>query len=392
MRRQSYFRTCGSCKQYNTFYAWCQTCDPKTIIQGWSNSDVIDNLVKDCIKEFQREAIMHDEVIEWIPFDRLKEIKYIAEGGYGSVFSAIWLDGMRVTEYTDGNWVRSRKESSTVALKTWHNAQDPSECLKEFKNHMQYRLMGSELEIYGLTKSTKDNELLKLKAGDYLMVLQFADSGSLNKFLKNKFKELTGNILQNKIGETIFSYIADLGLSKKIEADVDEAEENNEIYGVLPYVAPEVLVGKKYTRAADIYGLGIMMAEMSSGQRPFDGHEFNTSLAVKIIRGLRPDFAHGTPTCYIRLAKKYIDQDPQKRPTANEISSKLYHLWCFLHYTNKFDKLGIKEKFLSADKFIEKLPIIERKHQDSMYTSKIINTRQIKDSKQLDLKISDISS
>jgi serine/threonine protein kinase len=261
--------------------------------------------------------------------------------------------------------------------------------------------MGSELEIYGLTKSTKDND--KLKAGDYLMVLQFADSGSLNKFLEKKFKELTwkdklsqlidilndlvkfhkagythsdfhsGNILQNKIGETIFSYIADLGLSKKIEDN-----QSKEIHGVLPYVAPEVLDGKKYTPASDIYGLGIMMAEMSSGQRPFDGHKFNTSLAVKIIRGLRPDFAPGTPACYIRLAKKCIDQDPQKRPTANEISSKLYHLWCFLYYTEKFDKLGIKEKFLSADKFIEKLPIIERKHQDSIYTSKIINTRQIK--------------
>src|SRR5207253_8822082 len=70
----------------------------------------------------------------------------------------------------------------------------------------------------------------------------------------------SGNILQNKIGGSIFSYIADLGLSKKIEAD--EVEENNEIYGVLPYVAPEILDGKKYTPAADIYGLGVIMAEM----------------------------------------------------------------------------------------------------------------------------------
>ncbi|RIB15675.1 kinase-like domain-containing protein, partial [Gigaspora rosea] len=242
---QSYYGTCKSCKQHNTFYDWCQTCDPKTITQGWSNSVFVDDIVKNCIKEFQSKAIMHDDVIEWIPFAKLDKIEKIGEGGFGSVYSAIWLDGIRVTKYNNNKWVRSRENPSKVALKTLSNPHDLSKCLKEFKNHTQCRLMGSELAIYGLTKSTKKIE--DLEGGVYLMVLQFADSGSLNKFLENKFKELTwerklsqlidisndlvkihkagythsdfhsGNILQNKIDGSIFSYIADLGLSKKIE-------------------------------------------------------------------------------------------------------------------------------------------------------------------------------
>ncbi len=50
-------------------------------------------------------------------------------------------------------------------------------------------------------------------------------------------------------------YISDLGLSKP----ADKPSETNEIYGVLPYIAPEFLHGKLYTKAADIYSFGIIM-------------------------------------------------------------------------------------------------------------------------------------
>ncbi|RIB01798.1 kinase-like domain-containing protein [Gigaspora rosea] len=337
--RNSFYGKCQNCKQYNTFYAWYQLCDPKITVKGWtstSRNDVIDK----CIKGFQRKAIMYDDVIEWIPFDRLKDVKYIATGGFGSVFSAIWLDGMRVTEHL-------------------------SECLKEFENHMQCKLMGSELMIYGLTKSTNNDNKLGPKADDYLMVLQFADSGNL----------YNGNILQNKIDSTaIRSYIADLGLSKKIEDHIPTGT----LFGVMPYVAPEVLSDKNYTTAADVYGLGIIMAEMSTGQRHCDGLQFDNNLTFKIIDGLRPEFAPGTPVCYVKLAEKCMDQDLQKRPTANEISLKLFRLWGLLYYSDMSDnKLHIKEKFLDADKKIKELPNIIRKHPDSMYTSKPINTKEL---------------
>src|ERR1043165_9916934 len=94
----------------------------------------------------------------------------------------------------------------------------------------------------------------------------------------------SGNILQDKsISKNMQSYISDLGLSKK----ENENDSNSNIYGVIPYVAPEVLSDKKLTQAADIYGFGVIMSEMSTGQRPFDGHEFNIGLAIKICEGLR---------------------------------------------------------------------------------------------------------
>ncbi|PKK72576.1 kinase-like protein, partial [Rhizophagus irregularis] len=41
------------------------------------------------------------------------------------------------------------------------------------------------------------------------------------------------------------------------------SNSRKEIYGVLPYIAPEVLQGKEYTKSSDIYSLGIIMWELS---------------------------------------------------------------------------------------------------------------------------------
>ncbi|CAI2199823.1 11762_t:CDS:1, partial [Funneliformis geosporum] len=60
----------------------------------------------------------------------------------------------------------------------------------------------------------------------------------------------SGNILiyQYENNNTKYIRIGDLGLSKSAtEADV------NETYGIIPYVAPEVLQGQKDTEKSDIY-------------------------------------------------------------------------------------------------------------------------------------------
>ncbi|POG73005.1 kinase-like domain-containing protein, partial [Rhizophagus irregularis DAOM 181602=DAOM 197198] len=44
------------------------------------------------------------------------------------------------------------------------------------------------------------------------------------------------------------------------------------IYGNLPYIAPEVIIGKEYTFKSDIYSIAMLMWEISSGQPPFVNH------------------------------------------------------------------------------------------------------------------------
>jgi len=172
-------------------------------------------------------------------------------------------------------------------------------------------------------------------------VLKYADETSLRNYLKSKFKKLKWknkiNILEqisyglnivhkeNLIHQDLHSgnilvkkdkfMIADLGLS--IPADKTSMGKN--MFGVLPYVAPEVLVGQPYTQKSDVYSFGVLMSEISTGQPPFKECSHSDELAMNICNGLRPSFSNNTPRIYIELASRCMDADPRKRPTSEEI-------------------------------------------------------------------------
>ncbi|RIB25740.1 hypothetical protein C2G38_2066781 [Gigaspora rosea] len=394
-KRNSVNGICEHCKRYNTSPAWCYLCDPPKIVQEISG----DNKIDDCIKEFQLKATTFENVIEWIPFNRLENIKLIGKGGFGTVYSSIWLDGKRMVEGDDSlGYVRRRKKPFEVALKTLTGSQtSSSKFLNEFKNHMQCRLEGSALEVYGLTQNTE--------SGQYIMVFQYANRGNLYEFLVKNFRDLewqkklkhlaeisydlsrihkaglihgdfhSGNILLNQvINGNINSYISDLGLSRK-----QDDHDSKGVYGVIPYIAPEVLKGLEQTKETDIYSLGVIMAEISTGIRPYEGREFNTELVLAIFDGLRPGFAKGTPNCYIELAKQCMNSNPQKRPNAEAIYSKINRWKTILEAENLTDEkeLDIKKKFIDANSKIKETSTIPISKSQSKYTSTFLSSQSI---------------
>ncbi|CAG8472592.1 4988_t:CDS:1, partial [Cetraspora pellucida] len=112
-------------------------------------------------------------------------------------------------------------------------------------------------------------------------------------------------------------------------------------------------MGQKFTQAADIYSFGVIMTEISTGKRAFDGVPFNIKLSLKICKeDERPEFGDGTPDCYVKLAKRCMDSDPNERPTATIICSKIVH---WLDEMKQKDDNEIKKQFLKADKIIPKV-------------------------------------
>src|SRR5947208_15315605 len=75
----------------------------------------------------------------------------------------------------------------------------------------------------------------------------------------------SGNILYSQFNDSW--RISDLGFC----GPADKSQKS--IYGNLPYIAPEVISGKEYTFASDIYSVGMLMWEISSGQPPFSNYE-----------------------------------------------------------------------------------------------------------------------
>src|SRR6185436_7312163 len=130
----------------------------------------------------------------------------------------------------------------------------------------------------------------------------------------------SGNILNYS---SHLCHITDLGLCKPAN-DQDEKK----IHGVLPYVAPEVLRGKTYTQAADIYSFGILACEILSELQPYHNLPHDEFLALKICQGLRPKFNNvKIPLLLENLIDQCLDADPLKRPTADELFNNLNNWW-----------------------------------------------------------------
>src|SRR5438270_799583 len=123
----------------------------------------------------------------------------------------------------------------------------------------------------------------------------------------------SGNIFFGNNG----AMIGDLGLSKSATS---ESTDNNENYGIIPYMAPEIFQGKKYTEKSDIYSFGMIMWEVMTGRRPFWDRNHDTDLIIDIVDGLRPPIVTNAPGGYIELMKECWNPDPEKRSTA-------YSLW-----------------------------------------------------------------
>lgn len=118
-----------------------------------------------------------------------------------------------------------------------------------------------------------------------------------------------GNLLRNWLYEW---FLSDFGISGLPNMS------SNQVYGNLPYIAPEVLNGKKYTFASDIYSIGMLMYEIATGLPPFNGSKHNSHLVINILDGKRPaipkEHTHITPE-YIILMEKCWNKYPNSRPT-----------------------------------------------------------------------------
>ncbi|KLL04571.1 MAG: hypothetical protein MRERV_17c006 [Mycoplasmataceae bacterium RV_VA103A] len=328
------FGTCYECNQPNTSYEWCQSCNAKHFQQDFgkwtSGNSQIDKFIQKC----QSEATSAWNILEWIPYEKFKNIEHIADGGFGKVYKAEWEGG------SISRWDNEKKEwkryKNTVALKTLSNSQNlDQDFLQELTLYKMFRSSVSKMvPCYGISKDTE---------GSYIMVMKYMWGGNLRECLrKNRELDLkskleflkqiiqglkdihrkhlvhrdfhSGNIIVDEYGR---SSITDLGLSKP----ADE-KDDNQVYGIIPYVAPEVLMGNSYTQAADIYSLGMIMYEIITGIPPFAEQAHDTDLALKIIRGERPQFPKQVkyPQLLIDLIKQCWEQEPDNRPAAREVS------------------------------------------------------------------------
>ncbi|GBB86043.1 hypothetical protein RclHR1_01250006 [Rhizophagus clarus] len=219
------------------------------------------------------DRFISEKKLKWIPYDQFKNVEFLDKGGFVTIYKAIWL--------------KSNNEEKEVALKCLNNLNDKlDEFLNEWNCHEKCL---SSIRIVDLHGFTKNPDTL-----NYMVIMDYANKA---KLIHCDFHD--GNILNHKENdeeaiETDEVYISDLGLCQPIKSSLKKGD----IYGVIPFIAPEVLRGKPYTPASDVYSFSMIMVEITSGV---------------------PLFSNRAHDLQLDLMKKCWNEDPLKRPSASEV-------------------------------------------------------------------------
>ncbi|GBC06537.1 hypothetical protein RclHR1_00690027 [Rhizophagus clarus] len=278
------------------------------------------------------------EWINWIE-DAIKK-KYIKYYEYKSFFNKEVIGSGGFGKIYRANWKNHR---NVLALKSLKDTT-AHKIVYELKIQRELIFHNNIINFYGITIDDQNPG-----SKEYMLVMEYADSGTLRKYLEENTRILTWNdkfkmayqlanavsclhdedivhrdlhscnvlVHQNKIK------LADFGLSKNI----DDPTSSNQAVGVIPYVDPKKFDTSLYSlnKKSDIYSIGVLLWEISSCRPPF-GNEYNQfALPMQISKGLRETPIPNTPKDYERIyTGKYCwKHEPDDRPTIHDVVTKL---------------------------------------------------------------------
>ena len=144
------------------------------------------------------------------------------------------------------------------------------------------------------------------------------------------------NIMVGKDGRV---KILDFGLAKQRD-DLIHSQSHNpraqqpitqdgQLLGTIPYMSPEQIQGEPADHRSDIFSLGIILFEMATGRRPFQGKTWG-DMASAILRDQPPSVTSVNvllPRHLGRIIRHCLEKDPERRfQTALDLRNELEEL------------------------------------------------------------------
>jgi TolB-like protein/predicted Ser/Thr protein kinase len=101
------------------------------------------------------------------------------------------------------------------------------------------------------------------------------------------------------------------------------------VMGTVPYMAPEQIAGRALDHRTDIFSLGVVLHEMATGRRPFEGTS-SAEVASAILRDVPPsvtDVRANLPADLARIIRRCLEKDPRHRvQTARDVGNEFRDL------------------------------------------------------------------
>ncbi|CAG8711346.1 11553_t:CDS:2 [Racocetra fulgida] len=206
--------------------------------------------------------------MEWIPFDQFKDLKPLAKGG-------------SILDFNESKQEFVYQGPQKVALKSLNNSTDPTEeFFDEAKRFIQIR-SGDIVNAYGISKIEIPGNC------NFAIVMNYFEEGNLRDYLKKNHMILSledrvfaiwricfvlldvhkqnlihcdlhsGNILIY----TNRCLLTDLGLCGPVEGN-----NADEVFGIIPYMAPELLQTIEYEEKRTIMAFNTNLQQETSYQ------------------------------------------------------------------------------------------------------------------------------
>ncbi len=140
-----------------------------------------------------------------------------------------------------------------------------------------------------------------------------------------------GNILVTKTGIKLLDFgLAKIGPDRNPLSDATLSQAltgKNEIVGTLYYMSPEQLQsqgsGQEIDARSDIFSFGLVLYEMLTGKRAFDGSSAATVIAA-IMERPAPSIGEVAPPALDRVLKRCLEKDPENRwQNARDLKTEL---------------------------------------------------------------------
>ncbi len=155
-----------------------------------------------------------------------------------------------------------------------------------------------------------------------------------------------GNILLSEEGEV---KLTDFGIAKAQDTSITVTGTT---LGSPAYMAPEQLRSMEVDRRADVFSLGVVLYEMLSGKKPFDGDNYSAVITSILTAEAKPlcDISPEIPVRLSLLVAQMLEKDPDRRVAKmEEAAERLDEL---MRYYGISQRRELLRQFLaSPDKF-----------------------------------------